>query len=45
MFCAGGSVLHSEGTFNVSNYYFSRTGSTLHADHANVFYQIPEDDK
>lgn len=45
MFSAGGSVLHSEGTFNVSNYYFSRTGSTLHTDHANVFYQIPEDDK
>ena len=42
MFSAGGSVLHSDGTFDVSNYYTSRTGSTSHVDHANVFYQIPE---
>ena len=41
MFSAGGSVLHSDGTFDVSNYYTSRTGSTSHVDHANVFYQIP----
>jgi len=40
----GGSVLHSEGTFEVSNYYTSRAGSTLHADHANVLYQIPDDE-
>lgn len=45
MFSAGGSVLRSEGTFDVSNYYTSRAGSTLHVDHANVFYQIPEKDK
>ena len=45
MFSAGGSVLRSEGTFDVSNYYTSREGSTLHVDHANVFYQIPEKDK
>lgn len=44
MFSAGGSVLHSEGTFNVSNYYNSRAGSTLHVDHANVLYQIPEEE-
>ena len=44
MFSAGGSVLHSEGTFDVSNYYTSRAGSTLHVDHANVLYQIPEDE-
>ena len=44
MFSAGGSVLHSDGTFDVSNYYTSRAGSTLHVDHANVYYQIPEDD-
>ena len=44
IFSAGGSVLHSEGTFDVSNYYTCRTGSTLHVDHANVLYQIPEDD-
>ena len=41
IFSAGGSVLHSV----VSNYYNSRTGSTLHVDHANVLYQIPEDEK
>jgi len=44
IFSAGGSVLHSEGTFDVSNYYTSRAGSTLHVDHANVLYQIPEDE-
>ena len=42
MFSAGGTVLTSDGVFNVSNYYTSRAGSTLHVDHANVFYQIPE---
>ena len=44
MFSAGGSVLHSPGTFDVSNYYTSRAGSTLHVDHANVLYQIPEEE-
>ena len=44
MFSAGGSVLHSEGTFDVSNYFTSRAGSTLHVDHANVLYQIPEEE-
>lgn len=44
MFSAGGTVLTSDGTFDVSNYYTSREGSTSHVDHANVFYQIPEDD-
>lgn len=44
MFSAGGTVLTSEGTFDVSNYYTSREGSTSHVDHANVLYQIPEDD-
>ena len=42
MFSAGGTVLTSDGVFNVSNHYSSRAGSTLHVDHANVFYQIPE---
>ncbi|MCD8192775.1 MAG: alpha/beta fold hydrolase [Oscillospiraceae bacterium] len=42
MFSAGGTVLTSEGIFDVSNYYTSREGSTSHVDHANVFYQIPE---
>ena len=41
MFSAGGTVLTSNGTFDVSNYYMPREGSTSHVDHANVFYQIP----
>lgn len=44
MFSAGGTVTTSEGTFDVSNYYTSREGSTSHVDHANVFYQIPENE-
>ena len=44
MFSAGGTVITSDGTFDVANYYTSREGSTSHVDHANVFYQIPEDD-
>ena len=43
MFSAGGTVISSDGTFDVSNYYTSREGSTSHVDHANVLYQIPED--
>ena len=42
MFSAGGTVISSDGTFDVSNYYTSRKGSTSHVDHANVLYQIPE---
>ena len=42
VFSAGeGTVTLSEGTFDISNYYISRDGSTSHVDHANVFYQIP----
>ncbi|HIT86762.1 MAG TPA: alpha/beta fold hydrolase [Candidatus Coprocola pullicola] len=44
MFSAGGTVVTSDGTFDVSNYYTSREGSTSHVDHANVFYQIPENE-
>ena len=44
IFSVGGSVLYSEGTFDVANYYTSRDGSSLHVDHSNVLYQIPEDD-
>lgn len=44
MFSAGGTVTTSEGTFDVSHYYTSREGSTSHVDHANVFYQIPENE-
>ena len=43
IFSAGGTVIESDGTFDVSNYYTSREGSTAHVDHANVLYQIPED--
>ena len=42
IFSAGGTVIQSDGTFDVSNYYTSREGSTAHVDHANVLYQIPE---
>ena len=42
IFCVYGKVLTSDGTFDVSNYYTSRAGSTLHVDHANVLYQIPK---
>ena len=45
IFSSGGTVLHSEGTFDLSNYYTSRAGSTLHVDHSNVLYQITEDEK
>lgn len=44
MFSAGGTVITSDGTFDVSNYYLSREGSTSHVDHANVFYQIPAEE-
>ena len=43
IFSAGGTVIESDGTFDVDNYYTSREGSTAHVDHANVLYQIPED--
>lgn len=44
IFSAGGTVITSDGTFDVDNYYTSRDGSTSHVDHANVFYQIPEEE-
>ena len=37
-------MIQSDGTFDVSNYYMSREGSTSHVDHANVLYQIPADE-
>ena len=42
IFSAGGTVIRSDGTFDVGNYYTSREGFHLHVDHANVLYQIPE---
>ena len=44
IFSAGGTVIQSDGTFDVANYYTSREGSTSHVDHANVLYQIPEEE-
>lgn len=44
IFSAGGTVIKSDGTFDVSNYYMSREGSTSHVDHANVLYQIPAEE-
>lgn len=44
IFSAGGTVLRSDGTYNVKEYYTSRDGSTAHVDHANVLYQIPKDE-
>ena len=44
IFSAGGTIIRSDGTFDVGNYYTSREGSTSHVDHANVLYQIPEND-
>lgn len=42
IFSAGGTVLHSPGTFDISHYYTSREGSTAHVDHANVLYEVPQ---
>ncbi|MCD8104807.1 MAG: hypothetical protein LUF35_07380 [Lachnospiraceae bacterium] len=44
IFSAGGTVITSDGTFDPDNYYTSREGSTSHVDHANVYYQIPEEE-
>lgn len=44
IFSAGGTVITSDGTFDVENYYTSREGSSSHVDHANIFYQIPEEE-
>lgn len=42
IFSSGGVVLQSEGTFNPENQWEATgAGQTLHADHANVMYQIP----
>lgn len=42
MFSAGGIILQSPGTFDPTNHWEATgAGQTLHADHANVLYQIP----
>lgn len=40
-FAAGGTVLETEGTFDPIDGQYDPTGSTLHADHTSIFYQIP----
>ncbi len=45
IFSAGGITLTSEGTFDPENQWEeSGAGQTAHVDHANVFYQIPEEE-
>lgn len=41
-FSAGGIVVENDGVFDPVNGQYSQAGQLLHADHANVFYQIPE---
>lgn len=45
IFSAGGVTITSEGTFDPENHWEETgAGQTLHADHANVLYQIPENE-
>lgn len=47
MFSAGGTVTDPiPGDYDETKNWqdFTRTGNTMHVDHANVFYQIPEND-
>ncbi|MDO5116717.1 MAG: alpha/beta fold hydrolase [Synergistaceae bacterium] len=45
IFSAGGTVITSDGKFNPENHWEeSGAGQTTHADHANVLYQIPENE-
>ena len=45
IFSAGGVTLTSEGTFDPSNQWEETgAGQTAHVDHANVLYQIPEEE-
>jgi pimeloyl-ACP methyl ester carboxylesterase len=45
IFSAGGTVVTSDGTFDPTNQWEeSGAGQTSHVDHANVLYQIPEED-
>lgn len=41
-FSAGEIVVENDGVFDPVNGQYSQEGQLLHADHANVFYQIPE---
>jgi pimeloyl-ACP methyl ester carboxylesterase len=45
MFSAGGTTVTSDGTFNPEDQWEETgAGQTAHVDHANVLYQIPEND-
>jgi len=45
IFSAGGTVITSDGTFDPENHWEETgAGQTTHADHANVLYQIPENE-
>lgn len=45
IFTAGGTTVNSDGTFDPENQWEETgVGQTAHVDHANVLYQIPEDE-
>lgn len=41
-FTAGGTVLKTDGTFDPIKGQYNPAGQTLHADYANIFYQVPQ---
>ena len=43
-FSSGGLVQKNEGVFDPINGQLSDVGQIRHSDHANIFYQIPEDE-
>ena len=45
IFSAGGTTITSDGTFNPEDQWEETgAGQTSHVDHANVLYQIPEEE-
>lgn len=45
MFSSGGKVITAEGTFNPEDHWEETgAGQTAHVDHANVLYQIPQNE-
>ena len=46
IFSAGGTVITSPGTFNPEDQWEATgKGQTAYVDHANVFYQLPQNEK
>lgn len=46
MFSSGGKVITAEGTFNPEDHWEETgAGQTAHVDHANVLYQIPQEEE